>query len=114
MQTRSQTRAQLQQAQEVPKTMRDFIRVGEPINEKAQNDNSDATEHAWRQFQLDAKRALVLNGKDKRLRRDCWECTHYLWRCKDRTLERCRECGDFKTFHKICHYCAVMMAIYQV
>lgn len=114
MQTRSQTRAQLQQAQEVPKTMRDFIRVGEPLNEKAQNENSDATEHAWRQFQFDAKRALVLKGKDKKLRRDCWQCTHYLWRCKDRTLTTCAECGDFKTFHKICHYCDVMMAIYHV
>jgi ribosomal protein L32 len=114
MQTRSQTRQRVQEVPSVPKTMRDFICVGEPLKDKAFNESSVENENAWHHFQVDAKRALVLNGRDTKLRRDCRACTRHNWHRKDRTLTTCAECGDFKTYHTICHYCDVMMAIYHV
>lgn len=112
MQTRSKTRGPRPEQAKTPKTMDDFIEVGEPLHD-ALFERTDAAETAWRQFQLDAQRALVLRGRDTKLRRDCWECTHHFWRMKDRELKTCGNCGEFKTFHKVCHYCVVMMAIYH-
>ena len=110
MQTRSKTRGPRREHAKTPKTMGDFIHVGEPLHD-ALFERTDAVETAWRQFSLDAKRALVLGGRDTKLRRDCRECTHHYWRMKDRELQTCVNCGEFKTFHTVCHYCVVVMAI---